>query len=120
MAAAVSVWLFVASSWILQMKIDPEYVTLTELLRGRLFRIPNYRRSYSWETANRQALFDDIEKGFSPQGQSSHFIATVVGVVKEERFIDIEKYQFVDVSGWTAENYDAYTNSEGDVQVVSG
>jgi uncharacterized protein with ParB-like and HNH nuclease domain len=28
--------------------IHPQYLTLSKLLDGRLFRIPEYQRAYSW------------------------------------------------------------------------
>ena len=42
--------------------IHPQYLTLSKLLDGRLFRIPEYQRAYSWTSSERQDLFGDIEK----------------------------------------------------------
>ena len=42
--------------------IHPQYLTLSKLLDGRLFRIPEYQRAYSWTSRERQDLFGDIEK----------------------------------------------------------
>lgn len=56
--------------------IQPKYHRLIELLEGRLFRIPSYQRSYSWETRQRQDLFEDITKTF--RKDTYHFMATIV------------------------------------------
>ena len=42
------------------MKLEPKYYVLEELLERRLFRIPEYQRAYSWETKQRQDLFEDV------------------------------------------------------------
>jgi hypothetical protein len=42
------------------MKIQPQLLTLDQLLQGRLFRIPEYQRSYSWGAKQRADLFSDI------------------------------------------------------------
>jgi uncharacterized protein with ParB-like and HNH nuclease domain len=42
--------------------IQPQYLTLTKLLDGRLFHIPEYQRAYSWTRIQRVDLFGDIEK----------------------------------------------------------
>jgi hypothetical protein len=63
------------------MSIKPDYFTLDTLLQKRLFRIPNYQRAYSWETKQRKALFDDIQKLKELKSHSNnrhHFMATVV------------------------------------------
>ncbi len=56
--------------------VQPKYHRLIELLEGRLFRIPSYQRSYSWEARQRQDLFDDITKTFKKD--TYHFMATIV------------------------------------------
>lgn len=58
------------------MDIPIKYCELISLLEGRLFRIPNYQRSYSWEKTEQQDLFDDIIKTY--QTDKQHFMATVV------------------------------------------
>ena len=57
-------------------QIDPQHVALAALLDNKLFTIPDYQRSYSWLTRQRQDLFDDIEDVWS--ADSTHFMATVV------------------------------------------
>ena len=42
--------------------IHPQHLTLSKLLDGRLFRIPEYQRAYSWTSNERKDLFGDIEK----------------------------------------------------------
>ena len=60
------------------MKLEPKYYVLKELLERRLFRIPEYQRAYSWETKQRQDLFDDITKILEYPSERHHFMATVV------------------------------------------
>lgn len=61
------------------MALRPEYLTFNGVLNHRLFAIPNYQRAYSWESKQRQDLFDDIKK-LSNTGDPNrhHFMATIV------------------------------------------
>ena len=58
--------------------IQPQHLSLIDLLDKRLFTIPDYQRSYSWSARQRQDLFDDIEDVWQEDEDSSHFMATVV------------------------------------------
>ena len=58
--------------------IQPQYLSLIELLEKRLFTIPDYQRSYSWSTRQRSDLFADIEDVWQEGGDGTHFMATVV------------------------------------------
>lgn len=58
--------------------IQPQHLSLIDLLDKRLFTIPDYQRSYSWSTRQRQDLFDDIEEVWQEEEDSIHFMATVV------------------------------------------
>ncbi len=78
------------------MDIQPQLLTLNKLLNGRLFRIPQYQRAYSWTRTQRLALFNDIEKVFVKAG-SSHFMATIVGLRRENRLIGTDEFHVVDV-----------------------
>jgi hypothetical protein len=61
------------------MSIRPDNLTLDKLLQGRLFRIPDYQRAYSWETKQREDLFGDIKKlAQSTKNERHHFMSTVV------------------------------------------
>ncbi len=55
--------------------IHPQYLTLSKLLDGRLFRIPEYQRAYSWTSSERQDLFGDGVEGtvLSPR-TSGHMV----------------------------------------------
>jgi len=57
------------------MRIDPQNVTLSELLHGRLFRIPAYQRANSWQGKQRDDLFADI-LNLHRKNQEFHFMAT--------------------------------------------
>ena len=78
------------------MGLDPKFVNLEELFQGRLFKIPEYQRSYSWEKKHRTDLLDDIKASFD--NNKPHFMATVVGLKHEEsETIAAKKYQYVDI-----------------------
>ena len=58
--------------------MDPKYLNLEDLLSRKLFRIPAYQRTYSWQAGQRKDLFDDIRKlsATSDSGRK-HFMATI-------------------------------------------
>lgn len=61
------------------MSIRPDNLTLDKLLQGRLFRILDYQRAYSWESKQRRDLFGDIKKLAQEQNSGRHhFMSTVV------------------------------------------
>lgn len=68
------------------MSIRPDNLTLDVLLQNRLFRIPDYQRAYSWETKQRNELFEDIKKlAKNPNIQRRHFMSTVVCLQTDEK-----------------------------------
>ncbi len=68
------------------MSIRPDNLTLDKLLQGRLFRIPDYQRAYSWETKQRKDLFGDIQKlGQIQNSDRHHFMSTVVCLQTPEK-----------------------------------
>ena len=78
------------------MGIDPKLLSLTRLFDGRLFKIPNYQRAYSWKKEHRKALFGDIKSSFEKKRE--HFMATVVGLKQDNPIIIAAKeYQNVDI-----------------------
>ena len=77
--------------------IQPQHVTLDQLLYGRLFRIPQYQRTYSWHRKQRQDLFDDILRTWVAGKERSHFMATVVGLRREKRTIMTKEHQVTEV-----------------------
>lgn len=77
------------------MQLSPQHVTVDELLNGRLFRIPDYQRAYSWQTKQRADLFNDIEE--VAQSGFDHFMATVVGLGRDQRNIGSKRYKLVDL-----------------------
>ena len=81
------------------MSVRPEYFTLNKLLANRLFRIPHYQRAYSWQGEHRAAMFDDIRKLRNKQTNDFHFMATVVGLRREEEEKEIatEVYDFIEI-----------------------
>lgn len=78
------------------MKMDPQNLTLSQLLHGRLFRIPEYQRPYSWQNKQREELFGDLLTLHNKK-QDFHFMATVVGVNSGQRALGTDEYQLVDI-----------------------
>ena len=78
------------------MKIDPQNLTLSELLYGRLFTIPAYQRPYSWQDKQRNELFNDLISLHTKQ-QDFHFMATVVAVSQGRKTLGTDEYQVMDV-----------------------
>ena len=65
-------------SYAMSDQIRPDYLSLAGLLNKRLFRIPDYQRSYSWSSHERKDLFEDIESVYHAGGNDDHFMATIV------------------------------------------
>ena len=64
--------------------LRPEYLTFSGVLNKRLFEIPNYQRTYSWHTKQRQELFSDIKKLRGTYDEHRHhFMATIVCLNKD-------------------------------------
>lgn len=78
------------------MKIDPQNLTLNELLNNRLFRIPPYQRAYSWKNKQREDLFSDLLTLYRKQ-HDFHFMATVVGVSRGTQMLGTDLYHLVDI-----------------------
>ena len=79
------------------MQIQPLYMTVGNLLSGRLFKIPEYQRAYSWQHKQRADLFGDIEKVFSSDSDSTHFMATVVGLRRKKKRIASDEFLEIEV-----------------------
>ena len=79
------------------MQIQPTYLSMNSLLTGRLFRIPEYQRSYSWLTKQREDLFEDLRKLGATGHNTEHFMAAVVGVRRKKIRIQAEQFDLVDV-----------------------
>lgn len=74
----------------------PDYFTLDELLSRRLFRIPPYQRAYSWHSKQRTDMFDDIEN-LKENPEGFHFMATVVGLCRDQRVIGPDRHSVIDI-----------------------
>lgn len=77
--------------------IRPEHLTLSQLLNGRLFCIPDYQRAYSWGSRERTDLFADVERVLSKGVQGSHFMATIVCLRRQSITLGTDLYQQLDV-----------------------
>lgn len=79
------------------MQIQPVFQSIGMLLQGRLFRIPEYQRAYSWQEKQRGDLFRDIEKVYGSGNDSTHFMATIVGLRRNKKTIAADEYVDVEV-----------------------
>jgi adenine specific DNA methylase Mod len=69
---------------------------LTDLSANRLFRIPQYQRSYSWSSKERQDMFEDIDR-LKHRPDQRHFMATVVGLKRGQKTIVTDEYSVIEV-----------------------
>ena len=76
--------------------IQPKFLTLSDLLVNRLFRIPQYQRSYSWSSKERQDMFDDIDR-LRNRPEQRHFMATIVGLNRGLKTIITDEYSVIEV-----------------------
>ncbi|MBA6125309.1 DUF262 domain-containing protein [Pseudomonas fulva] len=57
------------------MQLNPLHLSVAKLFEGRLFRIPDYQRAYSWQKRQRDDLLGDLEEAH--RSAMEHFMATV-------------------------------------------
>ena len=79
------------------MQIQPQILTFSQLISGRLFNIPDYQRSYSWGTPHRRALFEDINRTWETGEDRTHFMDTVVGLRRGTQKIVVDEYSEIDI-----------------------
>lgn len=78
--------------------IDPRFGNLQFLFADRVFRIPPYQRFYSWQSRQREDLFNDLIKLASSPADMYHFMATVVcHRTQEINEIGAAQYRLYDV-----------------------
>lgn len=77
--------------------IAPQYLTLTKLLDGRLFRIPEYQRAYSWTAHQRQDLFDDIRRTHDKGTDHGHFMAAIVCLRRDKQELGTDEFFILEV-----------------------
>ena len=68
--------------------IQPEFKPLIVILSDKLFRIPEYQRHYSWQTKQRNELFEDIKKlqaAREKYDERTHFMATIVCLKTQDK-----------------------------------
>jgi uncharacterized protein with ParB-like and HNH nuclease domain len=78
------------------MHIQPKFLSLSDLLANRLFRIPQYQRSYSWSSKERQDMFEDVDR-LRNRPEQRHFMATVVGLNRGLKTIITDEYSVIEV-----------------------
>lgn len=77
--------------------IQPQYLSLTKLLDGRLFRIPEYQRAYSWMSHQREDLFNDIGRTYSKGEDEGHFMAAMVCLRRGKQTLGTDEFQIMEV-----------------------
>lgn len=77
--------------------IQPQYLTLSKLLDGRLFRIPEYQRAYSWTSRQRGDLFEDIAVTYEKGPDEGHFMAAVVCLRRRKQALGTDEYHVLEV-----------------------
>lgn len=77
------------------MQLNPLHLSIAKMLEGRLFRIPEYQRAYSWQPRQREDLFNDIDEAH--RSGREHFMATVVALAREKRSIAADEFQLVEL-----------------------
>src|SRR5579863_398974 len=77
--------------------IQPQYLSLTKLLDGRLFRIPEYQRAYSWTSHERKDLFGDVLRMHSKEPDEGHFMAAVVCLRRQKQTLGTDEFHVVEV-----------------------
>jgi Protein of unknown function DUF262/Protein of unknown function (DUF1524) len=77
--------------------LQPTYLSLSKLLDGRLFRIPEYQRAYSWTSLQRGDLFNDINKAHTKGPDEGHFMAGVVCLRRDQQTLGTDEYHVLDV-----------------------
>ena len=78
-------------------QIQPRHLRLADLLNKRLFYIPDYQRSYSWSSREREDLFKDIEAVHNEGGNASHFMATIVCLRRDEVELGTDLFKKLDI-----------------------
>lgn len=78
-------------------RVQPRYLSLTELLERKLFRIPDYQRAYSWTHRQRKDLFDDIGKVDAKGRKDGHFMAAIVCLTKERQSLGIDEFDVMEI-----------------------
>ncbi|MEX0684305.1 MAG: DUF262 domain-containing HNH endonuclease family protein [Dehalococcoidia bacterium] len=77
--------------------IQPKYLSLAQLFNGRLFRIPDYQRAYSWTSRQRSDLFGDISRTQQKGADYGHFMATVVCLRRETQLLGTDQFDVLEV-----------------------
>lgn len=78
------------------MQFKPESLTFWQLVQGRLFRIPEYQRAYSWRTKQRRELFDDIIQLFQKK-HDFHFMSTAVGIKSGVKTVGTDEFDLIEI-----------------------
>ena len=78
-------------------QLDPKVQTLAELLHNRLFHIPDYQRSYSWSSSEREDLFKDINGIAKEGGDAKHFMATIVCLRRENKELGTTEFTQLEI-----------------------
>jgi hypothetical protein len=64
------------------MQVAPRYVTLPQLFKNSVYKVPEYQRGYAWTQRQLDDLWNDIE---GSDGSAQHFTGMIVVEAREER-----------------------------------
>lgn len=78
-------------------QIEPRHLSLADLLNKRLFYIPDYQRSYSWASRQREDLFQDIRAVHDEGDDAGHFMATIVCLQRDEVHLGTDLFTKLDI-----------------------
>jgi hypothetical protein len=78
-------------------QIQPQYLTLAKLLDGRLFKIPEYQRAYSWTTHQRHDLFEDLKNTYEKGPDEGHFMAALVCLRRSKQTLGTDEFHVMEV-----------------------
>ena len=79
----------------MNINLNPLQQNVGDLFSGRLFRIPDYQRAYSWGKPQRSDLFADIREAH--EKERDHFMATVVTWRSKTKAIVGDEFSVVDI-----------------------
>ena len=77
------------------MQLNPLHLSVFDLMQGRLFRVPDYQRAYSWQRRQREELFADIREAH--RSGREHFMATVVGLARNRTKVGADQFGIVEL-----------------------
>ncbi|MES5135258.1 DUF262 domain-containing protein [Prevotella amnii] len=71
-------------------EIEPKLQTIgVYLKKSDIFRIPEYQRAYSWNIANCDKLWQDVESYIAQDAEDPYFFGTIIIDCSKERYLNL-------------------------------